>query len=200
MSKVKKAIKKAIPGKKKYPSKPMVLPKELKGVENGKLTPKMLGKTVIGGTMWKGAVPAFNRMCEDAKAAGIEFANIGDYRPFERQLEMFKDRYSAKKTPRVPEVTRTYEGKTWYLKKGKSPSGTPGTSNHGLGLAMDLGVRRDGQITTISSVPKAEKWICENGPKYGFYLQGSDPKSPEFELWHWQYAIGDETPPALAVA
>jgi LAS superfamily LD-carboxypeptidase LdcB len=103
---------------------------------------------------------------------------------------MFNDRYSLKDEGRVPQITRQYQGKTWYLKKGKSPSGVPGTSNHGLGLAIDLDV----------SNPKVAAWLCSNAPKYGFYLQGSDPKSPEFELWHWQYCEGDTLPKPLADA
>jgi LAS superfamily LD-carboxypeptidase LdcB len=134
--------------------------------------------------MWSWAAVAFNLMHAEAKKAGIKLQNIGDYRPYSEQLAMFNDRYMDKETGRVPTVTRKWQGKTWYLKKGKSPSGVPGTSNHGLGLAMDINVQ-DGKVG---------KWLCENAPKYGFYLQGSDPKSPEFELWHWQYCVGDKVP------
>jgi hypothetical protein len=41
---------------------------------------------------------------------------------------------------------------------------------------------------------KCLDWLCVNAPKYGFYLQGSDPKSKEFEAWHWQYVLGDASP------
>ena len=46
----------------------------------------------------------------------------------------------------------------------------------------------------VSMGGKCFDWLCANAPKYGFYLQGSDPKSPEFEAWHWQYVCGDKPP------
>ena len=173
----------------KYPYKKMVLPKEVAAVGNGNLTKKMLKKVKTGGVMWTVAADAFNEMYDAALAAGHKLRNVGDYRPVEQQLAMFNDRYTLKDTGRVPKVTRTYQGKTWYLKKGKAPSGTPGTSNHGFGLAIDLGMEIKGQLKSIGGA--CLDWMCENAPKYGFYLQGSDPKSPEFEAWHWQYCLGD---------
>jgi LAS superfamily LD-carboxypeptidase LdcB len=187
-----------------HPVKKMALPKEVDKVGNGKLTPNMMKKVKTGGVMWTGAADAFNAMYDAALAAGHKLRNIGDYRPFEGQLSMFKDRYADKPTGRSPEVTRKYEGKTWYLKKGKSPSGTPGTSNHGFGLAIDLAVDNKGKIQGIGGTA-AYAWLCENAPKYGFYLQGTPKRpdgsnNPEYEAWHWQYCIGDAKAPALSGA
>lgn len=173
----------------KYPYKKLVVPKEVAAVGNGNLTSKMLKKVKTGGMMWTVAADAFNEMYDAAIAAGHKLRNVGDYRPLEPQLAMFKDRYEDKDTGRVPKVTRTYQGKTWYLKKGKAPSATPGTSNHGFGLAIDLGMEIKGKLESIGG--GCLDWMCENAPQYGFYLQGSDPKSPEFEAWHWQYCLGD---------
>jgi peptidoglycan hydrolase-like protein with peptidoglycan-binding domain len=41
---------------------------------------------------------------------------------------------------------------------------------------------------------KCFEWMCANAPKYGFYLQGNNAASKEFEAWHWQYALGDSSP------
>lgn len=174
----------------KYPSQKMTLPKELRNVENGKLPKGMLSKIAAKGEMWRWAALCFNLMYKDAKKAGIKLKNIGDYRTFERQLEMFNDRYDLVDRGRKPKITRKYQGKTWYLKPGKSPSGTPGTSNHGLGLAIDLDVK-DG---------KTLAWLCENAPRYGFFLQTDDASSPEFEAWHWQYSTGDKLPEVVLKA
>lgn len=187
-----------------YPYKKLALPTELKSQINGKLPDSLLAKVSIGGRMWKTAAVAFNAMMKEAETAGHTFMNIGDYRSFDSQLKMFKERYSLKDEGRTPQVTRKFEDKTWYLKKGMSPSAAPDPtgksgSNHGWGLAMDLAVKnKAGDMVNISAAPKASTWICENGPRFGFYLQGSDPKSGEFELWHWQYCEGDAKPPALA--
>lgn len=172
-----------------YPYIKLVLPTELKSMKNGQIPDARLRKTKIGGRLWHWASISFDMMLDAAKKEGIELKNIGDYRLYDAQLAMFRDRYDSKDHGRG--VTRTFEGKTWYLKPGKSPSGTPGTSNHGMGLAIDL-CMKDG--STLGGNAKAMAWMCANAPKYGFYLQGSDPKSPEFEAWHWQYAVGDNLP------
>lgn len=63
---------------------------------------------------------------------------------------------------------------------------TPGTSNHGWGLAVDLcdGVQRDTSATYW--------WLRNNAPAYGFdnpdwaRSGGSGPHEP----WHWEYVPG----------
>ena len=61
-----------------------------------------------------------------------------------------------------------------------------------FGLAIDLNMQD----------AKRYKWMCENAPKYGFYLQGAPTKdgkpNPEYEAWHWQYCVGDKEPLAFA--
>ena len=161
----------------KYPYKKLVVPAALQAVSNGKLSGKILAPVKCGGQMWVEAAEAFNRMYDQATLSGIKLRNVGDYRSYAQQEALFKQRYSLEDTGRVPKVTRTWEGKTWLLRKGMSPSSTPGKSNHGLGLAIDL------DVTTT----KVLDWLCTNAPTFGFYLQSDDPSSPEFEAWHWQY-------------
>lgn len=175
-------------GKPVYPVIPLRIPPVLQKVENGKVPTKLLKKVKCGGLMYLDAANAFNKLYDAALKVGITLKNMGDYRTFERQEAMFNDRYSVKDEGRVPKVTRYYNRKIWFLKKGKSPSGVPGTSNHGLGLAIDLGEESNGRVVNLSA--RSLKWLCKNAPKYGFYMQVSDPKSPEFEAWHWQYCVG----------
>jgi len=161
----------------KYPYKKLVVPTALQAVPNGKLAGKILRPVKCGGQMYVEAAEAFDRMYDQAIQSGIKLRNVGDYRSFDAQLGLFKQRYALEDLGRKPQVTRTYEGKTWYLKPGMAPCSTPGKSNHGLGLAIDL------DVTTA----KVLDWLCANAPTYGFYLQSDDPSSPEFEAWHWQY-------------
>jgi hypothetical protein len=175
---VKKALKVTPPAKpSKYPYKKLVVPAALANVPNGKLPPKMLRPVKCGGQMWEGAADAFNAMYDAATLAGIKLRNVGDYRSFDAQLGLFKQRYSLTDHGRKPTVTREWDGKTWYLRPGMAPSSTPGKSNHGLGLAIDLDV----------TAAKVLDWLCVNGPLHGFYLQTDDPTSPNFEAWHWQF-------------
>ena len=194
----------------KYPTHKLLLPSCLKGEINGRLNKTLLERVATGGKMVKPAAVAFNALYAEALANGVTLRNIGDYRSYEGQLQMFLDRYEIAKPndPRLGKrntVTRKFEGKTWILKKGKAPSAAPDPtgksgSNHGWGLAIDLAVEgKGGNIVGMASAKKGLKFMCDNAPKYGFYLQGDNPKSPEFEAWHWQFCLGDATPPALQV-
>ena len=192
----------------KYPYQKLIMPSCLKGEINGKLNKALLMPVDTGGKMVKPAAVAFNALYAEALKQGVTLRNIGDYRSYDGQLKMFLDRYevAAANDPRLKKprtVTRNFDGKVWILKKGKAPSAAPDPtgksgSNHGWGLAIDLAVEgKGGNIVGMASAKKGFKFMCENAPRFGFFLQGSDPKSPEFEHWHWQFCLGDETPSAL---
>lgn len=159
------------------------LNKELQQHLNGVLPKSMLLPVTGGGYLYSVAAFWFNEMCVEAKKDGITIRNVSEgYRSFEDQRAMFLDRFSKKRTTRVPQVTRTYHGVVWYLKRGKSPSASPANSNHGYGLAQDIDVRD----------PKVFAWLSHNAPKYGYYLQGKQKlpngkRNPEYEAWHWQF-------------
>jgi len=184
----------------KVPYKKLVLPSVLKGQVNGRLDKSLLARVKCGGKMLNVAAEAFNAMYDEAQKAGITLRNIGDYRSYDGQLAMFNDRYSLTDSGRKPQVTRQFQGKTWYLKKGKAPSAAPDPtgksgSNHGWGLAIDLAAEnKKGEVVSLSSTKKAFPWLLKNAPRFGFFLQTDNTKSPEYEAWHWQYCMGDETP------
>ena len=179
----------------------LVVPTALKPYKNGQLPANLLAKVKTGGQMYAPVAEQFNKLYDAALAAGFKLKNVGDYRSFQGQLAMFNDRYMTTNTGRVPQVTRKYEGKTWYLKKGKAPSASPDPtglrgSNHGWGLAIDLGYDVNGKLTSMGGA--CFDWMCANAPKYGFYLQGNNRASKEFEAWHWQYCLGDASPDGSA--
>lgn len=173
----------------------LVVPTALKQYKNGQLAQSVLASVKTGGKMYAPVAAEFNKMYDAALAAGFKLKNVGDYRSFDGQLSMFMDRYVT--TDTGTGVTRQYEGKTWYLKKGKAPSAAPDPtglkgSNHGWGLAIDLGYDVNGKLTSMGGA--CFDWMCANAPKYGFYLQGNNKASKEFEAWHWQYCLGDASP------
>ena len=75
------------------------------------------------------------------------------------------------------------------LKAVKGPyAATPGTSNHGLGLALDLG-------SNINVATSAEhKWMDASALSFGWenpwWAKDNIPSNGQFEPWHWEY---DET-------
>ncbi len=60
---------------------------------------------------------------------------------------------------------------------------TPGTSPHGLGIALDL----CGGINSFGT--PAYEWMQQNGPLYGWYHPAwAEPGGSLPEPWHWQFA------------
>ena len=158
------------------PVRKVNVPARLKKFGNGELPADQLSEITSGGRLWSEAAFWWNHMCAAAAKDGVTIRSVSaGYRSLEAQERLFHDRYVPRRTLRRPVVKRFYRGKWWWLKVGKSPSATPGRSNHGWGLAQDIQVPR-----------KTFRWMCENAPKFGFYMQA--PKgSPEYEAWHWQY-------------
>jgi len=135
------------------------------------------------------AANAWHALRDAAAADGIKLkpTSAGDgYRSLDSQLRAFKVRFvDNKDDPNVaiPYVTRTFEGKVWYLKKGFAPLASPGTSNHNWGLAVDI---------FSASQPDRLNWLIKNVKKFGFSWE----LVPE-EPWHIRYWAGDNIPEAV---
>jgi hypothetical protein len=163
---------------------PVVLPKDLKGIEPGKLPANLLRAVAGGGKMHWIAACAWSAMVEKAKAEGVELkpTSSGDtYRDYETQKKGFLTRYQLEKVDGTS--TKTFEGKTWYLKKGMAMLATPGKSQHNLGLAVDV---------HSASEPKRLNWLIANVKEFGFSWEVV-PSEP----WHLRYVSGDNAPASV---
>lgn len=163
---------------------PMIMPADLKGVTPGKLPETLLRAIPTGGKLHHRAADAWNAMVAKAKADGVELkpTSSGDlYRTYESQLAGFKQRYVLE--PVTGTSTKTFEGKTWYLKKGMAMLATPGKSNHNLGLAIDI---------ASASEPKRLNWLIANVKDFGFSWEVV-PSEP----WHIRLVTGDKPTPAV---
>lgn len=182
----------------KYPVLPIILPRDLEGQPNGKLNPLLLRQLKgTKGAMHHAAATAFNCLQLEAMFAGIDLQSTSTadtYRSLERQEATFRDRYSATPTGRIPPVTRRWNGRLWWLKRGKAPSAAPGTSNHGLGLAIDIAGASGSRLA----------WMLGPNPflspvlKYGFSWEVES--GPNAEAWHIRYVCGDNPPAAVTLA
>jgi LAS superfamily LD-carboxypeptidase LdcB len=164
---------------KKLPIKPVVLPAHLKGCKPGKLDEAVLVRLEKGGKLEKNTADAWNAMVSSAKFYGVELkpTSVGDvYRTFDSQLAGFMDRYVLEDTGTGK--SRKFRNKTWYLKKGKAPMAAPGTSNHNLGIAIDV-ANANGKIL---------EWLLANADDYGFTWELQE------EPWHIRYVCGDAIP------
>ena len=134
------------------------------------------------------AVGYLQEMLADGRRAGLDFWVCSAYRTIEKQTELFED-----KVRRVTAET----GLTGEAAREKAGTEVayPGTSEHNLGLAVDI-VARDYQILDEKQARTEEaQWLKENCWKYGFILRYPTNKTEEtgiiFEPWHYRY-VGEK--------
>jgi LAS superfamily LD-carboxypeptidase LdcB len=157
----------------KLPVKKVILPKDLTGLENGKLPTSIL-TPIHGGYLHHKAADAFLAMYADAKKSKIllEPTSTADtYRRYSIQLKTFLARYDQTVRKSLP---KKFQGKLWWLKPGFAGAAVPGTSNHGWGLAVDI----------AHCNQKTLEWLLQNADKYGFSWEDQS------EPWHIRYYKG----------
>lgn len=123
--------------------------------ENGRLPASMLSRAAGGTKLNEDAAAAWNAMAADIyEETGLKIRSNGPdsmYRSYERQVYW----------------------KNWWCARGNcGNAATPGTSNHGWGLAVDT---NDGYL------------IDRHGAKYGWRRACSDAP---WEDWHWKWCGG----------
>ena len=164
----------------KYPVKKFVIPDELKPFPNGRIPEKFLVESPKVGKLYTHAAWWATMMVNEAKKAGITITPIsGGYRSYDRQYALFMERYSPTPTGRKPQVTRVWNQKTWFLKKGFSPCAAPGYSPHGMGVSQDWS----------TSKPEQLEWLRKNAPRFFWYWE-TQPDSPNWEPWHLIWVKG----------
>jgi len=167
------------------PIKPIVRCSHLLNANPDKLKETKLRALKAGGKLHHCAADAWESMVAAALIDGIKLkpTSLGDlYRTYEGQLAGFKSRYVL--TPIEGQSSRTFEGKKWYLRKGMAPMAAPGTSNHNLGIAVDV-ANANGVVL---------KWLEANALEFGFSWEILS------EPWHLRYVAGDATPARVVKA
>ena len=129
------------------------VPRSLAGYGNGHIPESALAP--INGSserMWAPAAQQLNRLIADAKASGVTIGITDGYRSYDSQV-------------------RVAQEKGLYTQGGTAAQ--PGTSQHGWGLAVDLGLD-----------PNAQAWMRSHAKDYGFVE--NVPREP----WHWEFQPG----------
>ena len=138
------------------------------------------------------AADSLLKMLSDAKAEGLSPLVCSAYRDAEFQTELYNSQVEAQM-----ETGLTY---TEALEEAKKVVAYPGTSEHQLGLAVDI-VASDYQLLDDGQAETEEaKWLMENCHKYGFILRYPPDKTHItgiiFEPWHYRY-VGQEAATAI---
>ena len=166
-----------------YPVLPVIMPADIAKAQNGQIDAKLLRPIQSKGQLHRLAATAWNALQLAAFFDGIALNPISSpdtYRNLDQQTNLFMSRYQLAPSTRTPAVTRTYQGKTWYLKPGVAPAGSPGTSNHGWGLAVDV----------ANANGRTLDWMLQNCVKYGFTWEVKNGANAE--AWHIRYVCGDQ--------
>ena len=172
----------------KFPVSRVSMPACLKGVANGQLPDRLLHRCGVGnGRMVLPAARAMRALAHAAREAGFELAHVGAYRTYDQQVVLFHSRYTTKELKGRP--TKVWEGTTYWQKPRTAMAAVPGTSNHGLGLAIDLAEKKNGKTVSISA--GCVSWLLANAKQYGFSWEAQS------EPWHVRYTTGDRIPRAV---
>ena len=85
----------------------------------------------------------------------------------------------------VTDSYRSYGAQVDVYARKPDLAAVPGTSNHGLGVAVDL----CGGIESFGT--EAYTWMQANAPRYGFlHPAWAEPGGSRPEPWHWEYVGG----------
>lgn len=157
----------------------------LKGVKPGELPQELLRGIEGKGKLHHCAADAYEAMDAAANAEGIDLSPTSQadtYRSLETQEYGFYQRHTDNPNKKLlKQKPRIYKGKAWYLKKGMAPMAVPGTSNHNLGIAIDI----------ANASGKRLEWMLKNAQRFGFSWE------LQSEPWHLRYVAGNTTPEAV---
>jgi D-alanyl-D-alanine carboxypeptidase len=143
----------------------------------------------INGSMKADAriIADIKRMMDAASADGVDLMIVSAYRSYDRQTTLFNNK-----------LNKLMKQGMSYLeayKVGSMSVTVPGTSEHHLGLALDI---LTGSYTSMDDgfgETKAGKWLAENAPDYGFILRYPQGKEEItgiiYEPWHFRY-VGEK--------
>lgn len=190
------------------PIVPVRMPSSLQGQENGKLPSTLLAEIgVPGALMEKTAARSFRAMLAEMRKGGFNPRQVGHYRTFQQQLNLFVSRYEPTSlstfnaTPSSRRKQWNDAGKygynsVYWVKKlinGSYPAtaATPGSSNHGFGLAIDLAEEYDTDSAPDAIRSQWVQWLVNNASRYGISAE------LQSEPWHWRYVAGDSIPQAV---
>lgn len=162
---------------------------------NGRLDPCDLESVFLPGIGLGALHPVAKRawdclaiVCRAETGAMLTATSSADtYRSYAQQEAVFRQRMLPRYDPiRCTTITRTWNGQKWWLRRGVAQVATPGTSNHGFGIAVDIGVWSGSKVLSLASQGIAWNWMLANAGTFGF---GWELQS---ESWHLRHMHGNE--------
>lgn len=133
------------------------------------------------------AYPDLMNMLNDCRADGLNPLICSSYRTMEKQQELFSNKINEY-------LSYGYSQEQAEQKAGELVA-IPGTSEHQLGLALDIVDISYQILDEKQENTDVQKWLMNNSYKYGFILRYPTDKSSitgiSYEPWHYRY-VGKE--------
>lgn len=127
--------------------------------------------------------PDLQAMMDACRAAGLSPVICSSYRSYKKQEQLLQnkiDRLTAQGYSQ--EKAKTEAAKEVAL---------PGTSEHQLGLAVDIVDLNNQNLDSSQEDTPVQKWLMEHSWEYGFILRYPSGKSETtgiiYEPWHYRY-------------
>ena len=131
--------------------------------------------------------PELQAMMDDCRAAGLSPIICSSYRTYEKQQELFEQQ--------VQEFINQGYGKLDAQKKASGAVARPGTSEHELGLAVDIVDESNQRLNQYQENTAVQRWLMQNSWHYGFILRYPSDKTDitgiQYEPWHYRF-VGKE--------
>ena len=127
------------------------------------------------------------QMLDDCSAAGGQPIVCSSYRPHEKQVGLYEEEVSELMSSGMTREAAEAEAGTVVA--------LPGTSEHELGLAVDICDYKNQNLDESQAETATQKWLMQHSWEYGFILRYPQAKSDLtgiiFEPWHYRY-VGRE--------
>ena len=127
--------------------------------------------------------PMLQQMMDDCRADGLNPYICASYRTMKKQKALFADKVRRVLLEGCPKDEAEDEAAKTVAR--------PGTSEHQLGLALDIVDADDPQLETWQEDTPVQQWLMKNSWKYGFVLRYPPEKSSItgiiYEPWHYRY-------------
>ena len=127
--------------------------------------------------------PDLQDMMDAMRAIGLEPLICSSYRTYEMQAELHADKVNDYLAQGYSIQIAQEEAKKWVA--------SPGTSEHQLGLAVDIVDISYQLLDENQEHTKVQQWLMRNSYKYGFVLRYPEGKSDitgiYYEPWHYRY-------------
>ena len=126
-------------------------------------------------------------MLQAAKSEGLNPLICSSYRTNEKQEQLYQNKVSEYLSQGYSKVEASDKAAFWVAR--------PGTSEHQLGLAVDIVSTKNQRLDRSQENTDEQQWLIQNSWKYGFVLRYPTNKNSitgvGYEPWHYRY-VGKE--------